>query len=194
MFGKGSERIMQQIKEYEVYIVISQTGTFLSRLLKFITKAEYNHASLSLDRTLGTMYSFGRVNPYNPVVGGFVMESPHWGTFKRFQETEAVVLRVPVTEQQYLELQAYLAKMYGEKQKYHYNYLGLFLAWFSIAYQQENAYYCSEFVRDTLDRFAIVDAQRFEKIVKPENFLHVIGDDVVYTGNLQEYAMQEKNF
>lgn len=182
--------MMQKQKEYEIYVVISQTGTLLSRVLKFITKAQYNHASLSLDRTLGTMYSFGRINPYNPVIGGFVMESPHWGTFKRFHGTKAVVLRVPVTEEQYCALQAHLAQMYHEKRKYHYNYLGLFLAGLSIAYQQKNYYYCSEFVRDTLDRFAIVDARQFEKIVKPENFLHVIGDNVVYSGNLQEYAMQ----
>lgn len=179
----------QQVKEYEVYIVISQTGTLLSRVLKFITKAEYNHASLSLDRTLGTMYSFGRLDPYNPLHGGFVMESPHWGTFKRFHETKAIVLRVPVTEEQYRALQEYLTQMYGEKQKYHYNYLGLFLAWFGIVYQQENCCYCSEFVRDTLDKFAVVDAGQFERIVKPENFLRVIGDDVIYSGNLQEYAM-----
>ncbi len=183
----------QQTKECEIYIVISQTGTMLSRILKFITKAEYNHASLSLDKSLGTMYSFGRLDPYNPIVGGFVMESPHWGTFKRFRDTRAIVLRVPVTEAQYSEMQAYLEQMYHEKQKYHYNYIGLLLAWFSIVYQHENCYYCSEFVRDTLDRFEIVDAERFEKIVKPENFLQVIGEDIIYTGNLQEYAMQHRH-
>jgi len=181
---------MQKQQDNEIYIVVSQTGTMLSRILKLITKANYNHASISLDKNLHTMYSFGRLHAYNPIVGGFVMESPHWGTFKRFQETQAIVMRVPVTEEQYIALQAHLQQMYGEKQKYHYNFLGLFLAWFSIVYQQENYYYCSEFIRDTLDRFEIVDAERFEKIVKPESFLHVIGDDIIYSGNLQEYAMQ----
>ncbi len=180
----------EQSKEYEIYIVVSQTGTILSRVLKFITKAEYNHASLSLDRSLHTMYSFGRLDPYNPILAGFVMESPHWGTFKRFRDTKAIILRVPVTAAQYCAMREHLDLMYVEKQKYHYNYIGLLLAWFRIAYQQENCYYCSEFVRDTLDKFAVIEAERFERIVKPENFLHVIGDDVVYIGNLQEYAMQ----
>ena len=71
-----------------VYIVISQTGTALSRVLKFITGAKYNHASISLVPDLSKMYSFGRVNPYNPVHGGFVVESPHYGTFKRFSGTK----------------------------------------------------------------------------------------------------------
>ena len=41
--------------EQHVYIVISQTGTLLSRLLKLVTKAEYNHASISLVPDLNTM-------------------------------------------------------------------------------------------------------------------------------------------
>ena len=41
----------------QLYIVISQTGTLLSRILKQITGAEYNHASISLSRDLERMYS-----------------------------------------------------------------------------------------------------------------------------------------
>ena len=79
------------MNEY-VYVVVTQTGTVLSRILKAITHANYNHVSLSVDPTLRTMYSFGRKNAYNPFFGGFVMESPHFGTFKRFSETDAVAL------------------------------------------------------------------------------------------------------
>lgn len=179
-----------QNPEREIYIVVSQTGTILSRILKGVTKAEYNHVSLSLEKGLGTMYSFGRLHAYNPWIGGFVMESPHWGTFKRFQETKAIVLSVPVSQAQYEEMEEFLQQMYSEKRKYHYNYLGVMLAMFSIVYQQENSYYCSEFVRDTLDRFFVVDAQCFEAIVKPQDFLCVCGENVVFSGNLQNYARQ----
>ena len=84
----------------QLYIVISQTGTLLSRILKQITGAEYNHASISLSRDLERMYSFGRRHPYNPFWGGFVIESPRTGTFKRFSETKVLVLSVSVTEEQ----------------------------------------------------------------------------------------------
>ncbi len=179
-----------QTYEREIYIVVSQTGAIMSRILKGVTKAEYNHVSLSLDKGLGTMYSFGRRYAYTPWMGGFVRESPHWGTFKRFQETKAIVLSVPVTQEQYEELDAFLRQMYSRKWKYHYNYLGVMLALFSIVYQHENCYYCSEFVRDTLDRFAVVDAECFEAIVKPQDFLDVCGENVVFSGNLQNYARQ----
>ena len=59
----------------QLYIVISQTGTLLSRILKQITGAEYNHASISLSRDLERMYSFGRRHPYNPFWGGDLFKS-----------------------------------------------------------------------------------------------------------------------
>ena len=70
-----------------VYIVISQTGTILSRILKVFTDREYNHASISLKDDLSVTYSFGRKHPYNPFLGRFVTESPDFGTFKRFANT-----------------------------------------------------------------------------------------------------------
>ena len=106
----------------QLYIVISQTGTLLSRILKQITGAEYNHAS-SLSRDLERMYSFGRRHPYNPFWGGFVIESPRTGTFKRFSETKVLVLSVSVTEEQHAELKEMLDVMWKRRRKYSYNYM-----------------------------------------------------------------------
>ena len=50
----------------KVYIVLSQTGTVLSRILKLYTRSPYNHSSIALTEDLEVMYSFGRLNPYNP--------------------------------------------------------------------------------------------------------------------------------
>lgn len=41
-----------------IYIVLSQTGTVLSRVLRLFTRAEYNHVSIALDENLDYMYSF----------------------------------------------------------------------------------------------------------------------------------------
>ena len=60
-----------------IYIVLSHTGTVLSRLIKTFTRAEYSHVSISLDKNLEKMYSFGRINPYNPFYAGFVHEKIH---------------------------------------------------------------------------------------------------------------------
>ena len=121
----------------QLYIVISQTGTLLSRILKQITGAEYNHASISLSRDLERMHSFGRRHPYNPFWGGFVIESPRTGTFKRFSETKVLVLSVSVTEEQHAALKEMLDVMWKRRRKYSYNYIGLCLAYFHVVWKQE---------------------------------------------------------
>ena len=89
------------MEDKSIYIILSQTGTMFSKALKFFTGAEYNHASISLSPTLNKMYSFGRLNPYNPFIGGFVQEGKDIGTFKRFSKTKAMVLEIKINCDQY---------------------------------------------------------------------------------------------
>ena len=179
---------LTDFETYQLYIVVSQTGTILSRMLKIITGASYNHASVSLDRNLQTMYSFGRRNPYNPVWGGFVMESPKRGTFKRFSNTEVVVICLSISGAQYREIMAYLSSMFYERKKYRYNYLVLFLGAFHVRYLSKNRYYCSEFVKDLLIRFHVAGEDQFELITQPIHFLRIADGHVVYRGKLRNYS------
>ena len=177
----------------EIYLVVSQTGTLLSKIIRVATKAPYNHVSIALQEDLREMYSFGRVRAHNPVWGGFVMESPEWGTFKRFKKTRVKLLRMKITKKEYEQLQKILQNMYRERKKYHYNYIGLATAYFKIPWKQQNCYYCSEFVRDILVQCNIVQEEEFEQVVKPNDFVYLdIGTEEIYEGNLQEYAILQK--
>lgn len=174
-----------------IYIVVSQTGTLLSRILKLITGAEYNHVSLGLTEDLETMYSFGRKWAYNPFWGGMVKESLHHGTFKRFQKTEAVVLEVPVDPELYKEMTDYLERMYREKDHYHYNYLGLILAAIKIHYHPVNHYYCSSFVKDVLVHFKLIEPDEMTEIVQPIHFMELFEEKKIYSGRLQSFGMPQ---
>ena len=83
------------------YIILTHTGTALSRIIKYYTKDEFTHSSIALDADLNEMYSFGRINPYNPFWGSFVHEYINKGTFKRFKKTRAEVYSILVTDEQY---------------------------------------------------------------------------------------------
>ena len=172
----------ENTNETKIYIVVSQTGTILSRILKIITGDRYNHVSLSLDKDLDTMYSFGRRQPYNPFWGGMVRESTRYGTFRRFRKTQAVVLEVPVDGELYCEMKEYLEQMYLERKKYHYNYLGLFLASIRISYHPTDCYYCSSFVKEILLYFNLIKPNEMRRIVNPIDFLEKFGGQEIYCG------------
>ena len=74
-----------------IYLILTYSGTILSRIIKIYTRDEFAHVSISLDEELNQMYSFGRLNPYNPFIGGFVHEGINIGTFKRFRKTQTAV-------------------------------------------------------------------------------------------------------
>ena len=170
----------------QLYIVISQTGTILSRILKLFTGAEYNHASVSLTSTLSQMYSFGRKHPYNPFFGGFVIESTKWGTFKRFYKTRAVVLAVNIDEALYAEICEHLNKMSLTRKNYHYNYLGVLCAAFHIRLKMNNYFYCSEFVKYVLQKGHIEGAEQLPDIIHPIHFFN-LPHKQLYCGRLNEY-------
>lgn len=187
LYQLGMEDYEFSQEEFVIYVVLTQTGSWLSGILKGVTRAPYNHASLSLDRNLQRMYSFGRRHPYNPVWGGFVMEAPDKGTFKRFSDTEAVVLAKPIKKEQYLQIQKYLEDMYLRRYNYRYNFTGVVLAGLNIRYKRENKYYCSEFIRDTLIHFDVVEEDEFSEIIKPIDFLDLADSKIVYSGKLNSY-------
>ena len=171
-----------------LYIVISQTGTIPSRLLKFITRKEYNHVSLSLSEDLKSMYSFGRKRPYNPFFGGFVVESANTGTFKRFPDAKIRVLRLEITDEEYDDISRNIDDMLSVQKKYHYNYFGLCLAAFNINRRFKNRYYCSEFVKDILVKSDVEEASGLDEIVHPMNFLDMPNVNEIYSGSLMGYS------
>ncbi len=171
----------------KVYIVLSQTGTILSRILKFITHAPYNHSSIALDGDLATMYSFGRANPYNPFIGAFVEESPASGTFKRFKNTRIMVLEFEVSAEAREDLGRLISEMLRERAHYHYNYLGLFLAAIRVHREKKNCYYCSEFVKAMAQRLGLDGVESIPPIVKPIHFLN-LAHRTVYVGSLRDYT------
>ncbi|MCM3651426.1 MULTISPECIES: hypothetical protein [Metabacillus] len=52
----------------EIYIILTDTGTIFTNMIKMYTKQSLNHASISFTKNLSTTYSFGRKNVNNPFI------------------------------------------------------------------------------------------------------------------------------
>ncbi len=176
------------MSDKEIYIVVTQTGSIVSKILKKITGAEYNHVSVSLESDLHCMYSFGRRYKYFPWWGGFVRESTEYGSMKRFADASAVVMAIPVSSNTYDKVENELNVMLENKNEYYYDSIGLLLAGLKIIYKRERHYYCSDFVRELLVRFGIEDSDLFEPIVQPMHFLDIPDGNVIYRGRLCDYS------
>lgn len=174
-----------------IYVVITYTGTILSKIIKMYTKSEFSHVSISMDLDLQQMYSFGRLNPYNPIIGGFVHEYINKGTFKRFYKTKAKICALQVTDEQYKNMQEIINKIEREKDNYTFNVIGLFAAGFHKKIGKEHSFYCAEFVKYVIEESGV--DLNLPEIIKPEDFKHVQEFETIYTGLLRKYKPSKVN-
>lgn len=174
----------------KIYLVMSQTGSILSRTLKVVTGHKYNHISISIDEDLSFMYSFGRKRPYNPFKGVFVVEEINKGTYKRFKNTKCMVISVDVTDYQYDQIKLRLSNMVYNKDMFKYNFMGLLFAIIKVDWHPRNKYYCSEFVRELLDKSS-VDVSYIPSIAHPNDFFSISNSSVLYEGFLNQYSFKK---
>lgn len=168
----------------KIYIILTYTGTILSRIVKIYTRKEYSHVSISLDSNLNQMYSFGRLNPYNPFIGGFVHEGIDRGTFKRFKKTKTKIYSLEIDEEKYDKLESIIENIQNSKNLYKFNLIGLIAVALNIKIKREKCFYCAEFVKYVLEQSQVLE---LPDIVKPEDFENVNGLNEVYKGMLKEY-------
>ena len=174
----------------KIYIVLTYTGTILSKIIKTYTKDEFAHVSIALDEELEELYSFGRLNPYNPFWGGFIHEGINKGTFKRFKKTKAAIYSLEIDEEQYKEIQETIENVRKSEKPYKFNSIGLFAVAFKMKIYKKHSFYCAEFVKYVLENSGI--KTNLPKIVRPENFKELEGLNLEYKGKLRKYTTKSK--
>jgi len=168
-----------------IYILLTHSGTIPSRLVKLYTGNIYSHVSISLKKELNEFYSFGRKKLYNPFNGGFIIESKNSKFYKRFKNTKCVLLKLKVTEEQYIEIDTIIQKYKKNITIYKYDFIGLLFRLLRIKINRRNHLYCTKFVREVLE---IANVYNFKKkFITPDEFMNIPNSEVIYSGKLLGY-------
>ena len=170
----------------KLYIVITQTGTWFSKVVQMFTKDPYNHSSLSLNEDLTDMYSFGRKYARFPLPGGFIQECIGKKVFATHPNTTMIVYELDVTKAQYDEAKRLVHKMIENRKLYAYNLLGIILVPLHKERKARNKFYCSEFVKYILVESKVVDLETLPTFCKPMDFLNITGTKI-YEGKMSAY-------
>jgi len=175
----------------KIYIILAHTGTILSHIIRYWTKDEFSHVSIALDADLEEMYSFGRLNPYNPFWGSFIHEHINKGTFKRFKKTRAEVYSMFVTDEQYEKAKKVISYFNNNKEKYKFNILGLACVTINKKIVRKNTFYCAEFVKHILKVMGITQVNELPDIIRPQNFKELKDIRLEYEGLLRKYKKKK---
>ncbi|ANA80071.1 hypothetical protein PVOR_01220 [Paenibacillus vortex V453] len=175
------------VDDRSVFILLTNTGTLFTKVIQGYTRAPYNHASISFNRELSELYSFGRKNPNNPLNGGFVKEDLRTGTFSKYPNTTCVIYELRVSERDIEKMKRVLQAFIRKDKKYFYNILGVLGIALKEPIEFSNSYFCSQFVAEILHRSGVRLWDKLPALVTPDDFRQSERLNLIYEGKLSEY-------
>lgn len=176
-------RGLTMVNDREIYIVLTNTGTVLANIISYCTKEHLSHVSISFDKELKEVYSFGRKYQRNPFVGGFIQENIMGYVFQR---SECAVYRIKVTEINYQHIRSQVNHFIHYADRYRYNFLGMVAVYFNVPWDRGNYYFCSQFVSSILKNANIDLFDKDTTLVTPADFQNA-QLELVYRGSLRSY-------
>lgn|SRR5690625_1247764 len=171
----------------DLYILLTDTGTLFSKMIKFFTKAPYNHVSIGFDHELKELYSFGRKKPYNPFVAGFVKENIRHVVFCH---AKCALYRFQVDSHQRAGIYHLVKKLYHEREQYKYNLLGLMGVLLKKDFNRKKAFFCSQFIATVLAENGLQLVQKPPAFTTPADFQEVLASQIIFEGTMGELLIK----
>ena len=172
----------------KVYIVLSASWTKVSKTIKFFTKFEYCHVSISFDENLGKMYSFWRKKINNVFNAGFVEEIPNVWMLKIYNP-KCKIVELKVSDEQYNKINERINNFKNYKNNYKYNFIGLLYILFWKSHRLNYRYTCTQFVASTLNR-SWINLNKDESLFIAQDYLTLDNINVKDIWTINEYYNQ----
>lgn len=158
-----------------VYLLLTRSETYFSRLIHLFTKGEFTHASIGLDGPTGAFYSFARKYPQFPFPGGLIREQVDRGFFSLHPHIPCCLYALTVSEDTYQSIRGRIQVMYQQKEKYHYSVLGAMTSYFKLPLVRRNHKFCSEFVAELLYESGAVELGQDPALTHPMDICRLRG-------------------
>lgn len=171
----------------QIYVLLTKTGTVFSKCVGLYTGKSFNHVSISLDKELNELYSFGRKVPWNPLVAGFVKEDIFFGSYAWFPDTTCEIYSIQVEPEMKEKIRQTIQIFEANSDNYKYNLLGCFSIIFNRPLNRHNAYFCSQFVSFLFKSVDLLPLLKNPGLVIPDDYRHLDEFSLEFEGNLYHY-------
>ena len=177
-----------KIKNTYIYLVLTRTGTVISKCIGIVTGKAYTHVSIASNILLTDMYSFCRDKKDMPLPANFNHEDINTEVFGACKTIPSEVYRIPVTHEQIDRYRDVIRHFIINRSSYTYD-VGAFLPMaLHIPYRLRNKFVCSVWVGFVLGKSGINhDIKKHPSLIEPEDFRSIQGAELVYRGDLKKY-------
>lgn len=172
-----------------LYVIITTTPTRFGAVIRRFGKVKYNHAAISFDKNLTTIYAFARKKHRALLSGRLVKENLARYTLNYKYSVNCVVFEIPIEEMQYRNIKSLIADIYQDD-SYIYNLFSVLSFPLFHGFKTHNAFSCIEFVMFVLKHFTDLDIpQKSSCSFKPDELLDILSPYIYYQGDLAQYMM-----
>ena len=177
-----------KINNTYIYLVLTRTGTVISKCIGIVTGKSYTHVSIASNILLTDMYSFCRDKKDMPLPANFNHEDINTEVFGACKTIPSEVYRIPVTTEQIERYRDVIRHFIINRSSYTYD-VGAFLPMaLHIPYRLRNKFVCSVWVGFVLGKSGINhDIKKHPSLIEPEDFRSIQSAELVYRGDLKKY-------
>ena len=169
-----------------VYILLSKTGTFPSRVIHFLKGGPFTHASFSFVPSTEHFYSYARRNPKNFLVAGLIMENLHTDVFAHYKNCRCALYSLEVSEEDYGKMQELVNYYLHHYKQASYNMLGMPLLGLGIRVRRKYKLTCSQFVALILNCAKQIKLPKDPYLMLPNDFVKVKDLALLYDGPIKD--------
>lgn len=176
-----------------IYIALVDTPGIFAYLIRHFLRQKYIHVVISLDAQLEEAYSFGRRNPFIPVIAGFEKENKR-KILRAFPTADYMIYEMECTRQQKERIRETLEQAMEHRFRYHYAVLGLFFILCGRPFYQKNHYTCSSYIAKILSENGIQISEKHFSLVTPKDFYEFADKQVLFEGALEDIVYSEESW
>lgn len=170
------------------YVLLTNTDTSFSRMLRAVTGYSFTHSSFSLEDPTQLLYSFARLHKDFPLPAGFVRETPGHGTMGRFPNAPCALYEIEADEASWLKARRLIQEMERQAPLYKYNICGLPLIRMGIPLNRPYHMVCSQFVAYVLEASRILSLPKPYALFTPMDFTALAGLKLIFRGKLGDLS------
>ncbi len=170
-----------------IYVTVTRTPSVVGKMIRGVLHNEYNHMSISLNKDLSALYSFGRVSIKNFITAGFIRESYYTLSLGGASPVNLCVFRIPVTRKQYEEVRNFIRDVMYDSDGYLYNLADALGTVFRKPIRVNKCYTCIEFCKDALHYAGIKAAKNIRSERTLDGVRQKLAPYIVYEGEYKAY-------
>ena len=175
-----------------IYILLTRSGTLLSKLVYAVTGANYTHASMAFDDDLSCLYSSTRKNGYTMFPAGPSREYLNRGVFRLRENVPFALYALEVEDETYARARRRAEHMMVHGGLYRFNVLGLMLCALHIRWKRRRHYFCSQFVSEVLEKSGAMELPKDSTLMHPNDYTRLNGLKCVFQGRLADLPQRRQ--